>query len=160
MTTIIEILKSISDSKALDIFNTIAHSSTSTSDILITKLKITRKQYYSRLSALTKAGLLQRKNGRYSLTSLGKVIHNTQLSLEKAVNNYWNLKAIDSILMSDNFEIERQEIVKIVDTLVQDPKIKEIVLAQVIPSNPVDNNKYMDNKPLIIERATKSFRHY
>jgi predicted transcriptional regulator len=160
MTTIIEILKSISDSKALVIFNTIAHSSTSTSDILITKLKITRKQYYSRLSALTKAGLLQRKNGRYSLTSLGKVIHNTQLSLEKAVNNYWNLKAIDSILMSDNFEIERQEIVKIVDTLVQDPKIKEIVLAQVIPSNPVDNNKYMDNKPLIIERATKSFRHY
>jgi len=159
MTTIIEILKSISDNKALVIFNTIAHSSTSTSDMLITKLKITRKQYYSRLSALTKAGLLQRKSGRYSLTSLGKVIHDVQLSLENAANNYWNLKAIDSILMSDNFEIERQEIVKIVDTLVKDPKIKEIVLAQVIPSNPVENNKY-ENKPMIIERATKSFRHY
>ena len=159
MTTIIEILKAISDSKALIIFNTIAHS-TSSSDILITKLKITRKQYYSRLSALTKAGLLQRKNGRYSLTSLGKVIHNVQLSLENAVNNYWNLKAIDSILMSNNFELERQEVVKIVDTLVQDPKIKEIVLAQVIPSNPVDNNKYMDNKPMIIERTTKSYRNY
>jgi len=158
MTTIIEILKAISDSKALIIFNTIAHSSTSTSDILITKLKITRKQYYSRLSALTKAGLLQRKSGRYSLTSLGKIIHDVQLSLEKAVSNYWNLKAIDSILMSDNFELERQEIVKIVDTLVQDTKIKEIVLAQVIPSNPVDNNNY-ENKPMIIERATKSFRY-
>ena len=159
MPTIIEILKSISDSKALDIFDTIAHSSTSTIDILNTKLKITRKQYYSRLSALTKAGLVQRKSGRYSLTSLGKIIHDVQLSLEKAVSNYWNLKAIDSILMSDNFEIERQEIVKIVDTLVKDPKIKEIVLAQVIPSNPVENNKY-ENKPMIIERATKSFRHY
>jgi len=45
------------------------------------------------------------------------------------VSNYWNLKAIDSILMSDNFELERQEIVKIVHTLVQDPKIKQIVLA-------------------------------
>jgi predicted transcriptional regulator len=159
MTTIIEILKAISDSKALVIFNTIAHSSTSTTDILITKLKITRKQYYSRLSALSKAGLVQRKSGRYSLTSLGKIIHVIQLSLENAANNYWNLKAIDSILMSDNFELERQEMVKIVDTLVQDPKIKEIVLAQVIPSNPVDNNKYVDNKPMIIERATKSFRH-
>jgi predicted transcriptional regulator len=159
MTTIIEILKSISDSKALVIFNTIAHSSTSTSDILITKLKITRKQYYSRLSALTKAGLLQRKSGRYSLTSLGKVIHNVQLSLENAMDNYWSLKAIDSILMSDNFELKRQEIVKIVDTLVKDIKIKEIVLAQVIPSNPVDNNNY-ESKPMIIERATKSFRHY
>ena len=103
--------------------------------------------------------MLQRKNGRYSLTSLGKIIHNVQLLLEKAVNNYWNLKAIDSILMSDNFGLERQqEVLKIVDTLVQDPKIKEIVLAQVIPSNPVDNSKYMDNKPMIIERATKSFR--
>ena len=76
------------------------------------------------------------------------------------MNNYWNLKAIDSILMSNNFELERQEVVKIVDTLVQDLKIKEIVPAQVIPSNPVDNNKYMDNKPMIIERTTKSFRHY
>jgi predicted transcriptional regulator len=155
MTTIIEILKSISDSKALDIFDTIAHSSTSTSDILITKLKITRKQYYSRLSALTKAGLLQRNSGRYSLTSLGKIIHDVQLSLEKAVSNYWNLKAIDSILMSDNFEIERQELVKIVHTLVQDPKIKELILAQVTSSKPVENNKYMDNKPIIIERATR-----
>ncbi len=129
MSLIINILEAISDSKALIIFNTIAHSSTSTTDILITKLKITRKQYYSRLSALTKAGLLQRKSGSYSLTSLGKIIHDVQLSLEKAVSNYWNLKAIDSILMSDNFELEKQEIVKIVDTLVQDPKIKEIVLA-------------------------------
>jgi len=129
MSLIINILEAISDSKALIIFNTIAHSSNSTSDILITKLKITRKQYYSRLSALTKDGLLQRKSGRYSLTSLGKIIHDVQLSLEKAVSNYWNLKAIDSILMSDNFELERQEIVKIVHTLVQDPKIKQIVLA-------------------------------
>ena len=60
MTTIIEILKAISDSKALIIFNTIAHS-TSSSDILITKLKITRKQYYSRLSALTKARFTAKK---------------------------------------------------------------------------------------------------
>jgi predicted transcriptional regulator len=70
----------------------IAHSSTTTSDILISKPKITRKQCYSRLSALTKAGLLQRKSGRYSPTSLGKIIHDVQLSLEKAVSNYWNLK--------------------------------------------------------------------
>src|SRR6476469_1969044 len=86
MPTIIEILKSISDSKALDIFDTIAHSSTSTIDILNTKLKITRKQYYSRLSALTKAGLVQRKSGRYSLTSLGKIIHNTLEMLLANVN--------------------------------------------------------------------------
>ena len=83
MTMIIEILKAISDSKSLVIFNTITHLSTSTTDTLITKLNITRKQYYSRLSALTKYGLLQRKSGRYSLTSFGKVIHNIQLSLEK-----------------------------------------------------------------------------
>jgi hypothetical protein len=51
------------------------------------------------------------------------------------VSNYWNLKAIDSILLSDNFELEGQEIVKIVDTLLQDHKIKEIVLAQVNSSH-------------------------
>ncbi len=130
MPTIIEILKSISDSKSLVIFNMIAHSSTSTSDILNTKEKFSRKQYYSRLSALTKAGLVRRKSGRYFLTSLGKIIHNTQLSVENAANSYWKLKAVDYVLMSNNFQLPRQEIVKIVDILVQDPKIKEIVLAQ------------------------------
>ena len=63
--------------------------------------------------------------------------------LKRLANNYWNLKAIDSILMSDNFELERQEIAKIVDTLVQDHKIKEMVIGQIIPSDPVDTNKYM-----------------
>jgi predicted transcriptional regulator len=129
--TVTDILKAISDSKSLVIFNMIAHSSTSTIDMLNTKLKITRKQYYSRLSALTKVGLVQKEHGKYSLTSFGKIIHDIHLSIEKAANNYWNLKAIDSILTSNNFQSRRQEIVKIVDILVKDPKIREIVLAQV-----------------------------
>jgi hypothetical protein len=56
------ILDAISDKRASDIFRSIALAN-SNSDILITQLKLTRKQYYSRMSSLIKAGLVKRQKG-------------------------------------------------------------------------------------------------
>src|SRR6266516_3828493 len=91
-----ETLTAISDDKSLVLFNTIALSSGNT-DILISKLGLTRKQYYSRMYALTNAGLITRSNGKYSLTSFGKIVYEAQILIGKAKQNYWKLKAIDSI---------------------------------------------------------------
>ena len=91
------ILSAISNENALAVFKTIADTKGDT-DILRTKLNITRKQYYSRISGLLKAGLVKRKNGRYSLTIFGELVYDAAMTLEKAFNssNYWKLKAIDS----------------------------------------------------------------
>jgi hypothetical protein len=56
MTTVMDVLKTIADDKSL---NTIALSNGDI-DICISALELTRKQYYSRLSALLKAGLVRR----------------------------------------------------------------------------------------------------
>ncbi|MFZ0894433.1 MAG: hypothetical protein WAZ77_08020, partial [Candidatus Nitrosopolaris sp.] len=61
------ILGAISNENALAVFKTIADTKGDT-DILRTKLNITRKQYYSRISGLLQTGLVKRKNGRYSLS--------------------------------------------------------------------------------------------
>jgi hypothetical protein len=81
------------------------------------------------LSSFIKAGLIERgKGGNYSLTSFGKVIYETQRMVEYTVNNYyWKLKAVDSAQLSD--EISREEYTKLVDSLIDNQKIKEIIAA-------------------------------
>ena len=111
------ILDAISDKRASDIFRSIALAN-SNSDILITQLKLTRKQYYSRMSSLKEAGLVKRQNGRYLLTAFGKVISSAYMNLEAKIDNalssYWKLKAIDSMEMSS-----RQESNKVISVLIE-----------------------------------------
>ena len=105
MVSAASIISTISDSKALLLFKAIAASDNDCSEILITKLKLTRKQFYSRIEELMKADLVKRIRGRYILTSLGKIILSMILKMETAIEYYWKLKAIDSILTSTNTAI-------------------------------------------------------
>jgi predicted transcriptional regulator len=119
------VLRSISDDISLDLYKSIANSNGERGDDLLAKTKITRKQYYSRLSSLTKAGLIKRKNGRYSLTAFGRVVYESEKSIENAFNIYWKLKAVDSIGVLN--DIPKEEYSKIVDALIDSYKIKDIL---------------------------------
>ena len=55
-TTVMDVLKTIADDKSLVLFNTIALCNGDI-DNCLSALELTRKQYYSRLSALLKTGL-------------------------------------------------------------------------------------------------------
>jgi hypothetical protein len=125
-------LKAIADEKTLTLFNAIAAEGGNT-DTLRKKAAFTRKQYYMRISVLTKAGLIRRNNGIYSLTSLGKVVHTAQSLVGEGVDNYWKLKAIDSIESSDhnnsNNAFSKEERRKIMDSLIdKESEIKDILL--------------------------------
>jgi hypothetical protein len=122
-----DVLNAIADDSSLILFNTIAITNC-TSDILISKLKLTRKQYYSRMFRLIKGGLVKRKNGRYFLTSFGKIVYGAQSLIEKAIEQYWSLKAIDSLEMSSNNILteERNKIISIL--LERNPQIREILV--------------------------------
>ena len=86
--TVADILESISDERALGLFKTIALAKPN-SEILITKTQLSRKQYYSRMSVLMRSGLVKRKKGRYALTAFGKVIYDIEITIEKAIRNYY-----------------------------------------------------------------------
>jgi hypothetical protein len=125
-------LKAIADEKTLTLFNAIAAEGGNT-DTLRKKAAFTRKQYYMRISVLTKAGLIRRNNGIYSLTSLGKVVYAAQSLVGEAVDNYWKLKAIDSIESSErnnsNNAFSTEERKKIMDSLIdKESEIKDILL--------------------------------
>ncbi|MGA8915607.1 MAG: hypothetical protein WB474_06435, partial [Nitrososphaeraceae archaeon] len=94
-----DVMKAVSDSKSLDMFRSIAKGSIE-SEVLKQTKGLSKKQYYFRMRQLLKAGLVRRIKGSFSLTCLGAVVYHAQLIVEKGVNNYWKLKAIDSIQSS------------------------------------------------------------
>jgi DNA-binding transcriptional ArsR family regulator len=125
--SVIDILKAIADSKSLDIFHRIAKGSVE-SEVLKQKDGLSNKQYYARTRLLLEAGLVQRFKGNFSLTNLGAVIYHAQLIMEAGVNNYWKLKAIDSIQGSG--KIGEEERLKLIKTILNDNQIESILVKQ------------------------------
>ena len=89
------------------------------------QLKLSRKEYYSRMSRLMKTGMVKRKNGKHFLTAFGKIVYDAQVTVKKAVESYWKLKAIDSIDLSDEITVKERD--KLIHTLLDDVEIREIL---------------------------------
>ena len=121
------ILQALAVDKSLVLFNTIALASTDT-EILMNKLAFSRKQYYSKMSALLRAGLIKKRNKKYFHTSLGKIVYHAQLIIGKALRSYWKLAAIDSFGMSSpNPHLPVEEY--IIDSLMEgNSEIKNMLL--------------------------------
>ena len=126
--TVADILESISDEKALGLFKTIALTKPD-SDILITKTQLSRKQYYSRMSVLMRSGLVKRNKGRYALTAFGKVVYDIEITIEIALENLWKLRAVDLVQVEE--ALSKEEQTRILDTLIDSTKIKDVLLARI-----------------------------
>src|SRR2546430_16909519 len=116
-----KILSAIADAKSLFIFLSIA-SGFVEGNVLLKKTNLSRKQYYSRVSAITEAGLVTRKNKKYCLTSLGKIVYGSQITTQNALNNYWKLRAIDSF--DDVSEREKEQVI---ENLIGDENLRELL---------------------------------
>jgi hypothetical protein len=122
-----EIMQIISDDKSVLLLQTIFLASGDTSEVLRTRLKLGRKQYYSKMSRMSKAGLVKRQKGGYFVTAFGKVIYDAHRLLANAVKNHWKLKAIDSL---GNYDLlSKQERVKIIERMIGNQQIRQILLS-------------------------------
>jgi len=90
-------LRALSDDKSLVLFNMVAFTLALNTAVVMNRLGLTRKQYYLRMNRLINAGLVMRKSSKYFLTSIGKVVYESHMLIGHAIENYWKLKAIDSI---------------------------------------------------------------
>jgi hypothetical protein len=123
--SVADVLEAISDSRSLDIFYSMPKGSVR-SEVLKRTKKLTKKQYYFRTKLLLKVGVVQRIKGSFSLTNFGAVVYHAQLIIEAGVNNYWKLKAIDSIQSSG--QIGEEERLKLVKTILNDNTIESILV--------------------------------
>ena len=119
------IFRALGDDKSLILFNTVALSP-GNSNLLTRNLNLTRKQYYSKMEHLSKQGLVARTNGKHYLTTMGKIIYELQNVIGIAVNDYWKLKAIDSLRIQD--QLPEDQVAKLIDTLVENQGLRDIIL--------------------------------
>jgi predicted transcriptional regulator len=119
------VIKLLSDQKSLDLFNTIAREEgMNRSESLRVKLKLTKKPHYQRMSALVRSGLvMKRQDHKYYLTAFGHIIYQVLLTMYGAMDEFWKLKAIDSL----NNNIPAQERKAIMDSMIGNEKIKKLL---------------------------------
>ena len=129
MVSTASVISAISDDKALSLFKAVALSENDCSNLLISKLRLSRRQYYSTMMELMDADLVRRISGRYSLTSLGKIMFNSYMRIETAIKYYWKLKAIDSITMATEVKgLPAKEYETIVKNLIDNDQIKAVLV--------------------------------
>jgi DNA-binding HxlR family transcriptional regulator len=126
---IADVIKLISDDKTWLIFNTIFLAGGDRSETLRTELKLTRKQYHSRMSSLIKAGLAKRQKGKYFVTTFGSVIFDTYRLLGTAIKDYWKLKAIDSLGATNDSKMPKEQRKKIIEELIGNRQLRDISLS-------------------------------
>ena len=125
------VLSAIADAKSLFIFQSVAPGCVE-SDAILKKTNLTHKQYYSRISAMVGAGLVAKKNKKYRLTSLGRVVYGLQITTQNALNNYWKLRAIDSL-----DDISEQELEQVIENMIGDQNLRELLTkkySDIVPS--------------------------
>jgi hypothetical protein len=152
MVSVSDILSAISDDKSLVLFNTIAIAS-GDSTILISRLDLTRKQYYSRMFDLINAGLVRRTNGKYFVTSFGKVVYKAQHLIGMAVRDTSKLKAIDSI---ESPKFPAAELSKIIDTLISSSEIREILVSPQSDNDIPAEYEIAYNRELLVPTTKRS----
>ncbi|MGC2575645.1 MAG: hypothetical protein WA364_29415 [Candidatus Nitrosopolaris sp.] len=126
--TVANILRTLSDPKSVELFKSISTTGSDSSDLRNTT-RLSPRQYYSRLSNFTRNGMLTKKNGKKYRTAFGRIVYYELITIEKAITNYYKLKAIDSIGLYNDMPHEEHK--KIIDALITDPDIREILSSRV-----------------------------
>ena len=136
-----DVLKKISDDKALTLFNSIAVSN-GDRYLPLKEMNLTTKQYYSRIAGLVDVGLIKRNNGKYFLTLMGKVVYQSQMLIGKTLSYYWKLKAIESVVMSSNVEIPKEELTQLINALIDNHLIKDILIKETLSYTFEDHQRH------------------
>jgi hypothetical protein len=73
--------------------------------------------------------LIRRQSGRYYLTALGKVLYCCIKIVKNALENYYNLKAIEAV---EGNGFPNEEFSKLVDALIHNQEVKEFLTKKVL----------------------------
>jgi hypothetical protein len=88
---------------------------------------LSKKQFYTKLKRLCNTGLVEkREDAYYRTTTLGSLVYNGHVkTLEDALTNFWQLKAIDILKTREDFPSDRKE--SIIDEIVKGSSLKNFI---------------------------------
>ena len=148
-----DVLKKISDDKALTLFNSIAVSN-GDRYLPLKEMNLTTKQYYSRIAGLVDVGLIKRNNGKYFLTLMGNVVYQSQMLIGKTLSYYWKLKAIESVETSSNVEIPKEELTQLINALIDNHQIRDILMKTISTASSEMRSTISETTTSIEQRIT------
>jgi hypothetical protein len=119
-----QIFTVLSDHTSLNLMKT-AYAGRLTSSNYVGKLS--KKQFYTKLKRLCNTGLVEkREDAYYRTTTLGSLVYNGHVkTLEEALTNFWQLKAIDILKTREDFPADRKE--SIIDEIVKGSNLKNFI---------------------------------
>jgi hypothetical protein len=79
-----QVFYAICDWKSLSLFDALVYEDIGSKELMV-KLRMSRKEYYSRISKLVDASLVRKKGRKYTITVFGKVIYEARLILAKTL---------------------------------------------------------------------------
>ena len=75
--------------------------------------------------------MIRRKNGKYSLSLIGKIVYDAHLNIVKALSYYWKLKTIESIdTSSTGASLPKEELIQLINALIDNHYIKEFLIKE------------------------------
>ena len=108
-----EILKMVTNENTLKILNQIIDNNNNNNNykdgntLSLSKIGLTRKQFYTRLNELITRGIIKREKGKYYLTTFGKIVYDLTFEykskLDSVIEDSWKFKALDLLDISDEF---------------------------------------------------------
>ena len=104
-----EILKMVTNENTLKILNQIIDNNNykDGNTLSLSKIGLTRKQFYTRLNELITRGIIKRAKGKYYLTTFGKIVYDLTFEymrkLDSVIEDCWKFKALDLLDISDEF---------------------------------------------------------
>jgi len=122
--TIAQIFTILSDNTSVNLMKT-AYAGKLTSSNYVGKLS--KKQFYTKLKRLCNTGLVEkREDASYRTTTLGSLVYSGHVkTLEDALANFWQLKAIDILKTRQDFPAERKE--SIIDDIIKGSNLKNFI---------------------------------
>lgn len=124
--TSIKVFEAISDLDSFKILGLLyKKEKTYTTSKIGKTLRLTRKQTYSRIQNMLRAGLVMRCEREVKLTAFGSVVMKSLQKVNNAIRIYSKLKAIDAVSLSRH--AVKEEIEVLIEGLVQDEQIKDIL---------------------------------
>ena len=108
-----EILKMVTNENTLKILNQIIDYNNNNDNykdgntLSLSKIGLTRKQFYTKLNELITRGIIKREKGKYYLTTFGKIVYDLTCEymrkLDSVIEDCWKFKALDLLDISDEF---------------------------------------------------------
>jgi hypothetical protein len=123
----VQVLVILSDPKACQILETtyVANEDGVEGHIIANHANLSPSGFYRLTLLLREKNMIEKKNQRYFITFLGKTVYNARRILQKAIDNYHKLNAID--LIEEQHQIPEPELKKIIEICIDDHQLKDIL---------------------------------